>query len=535
MSVRQAVLSKADCEHFLEHGYVIVHEVAAPDVLAAAVRALEADAGSPAAAEAIAACVTDRVHGAIGDLFGPDHPFVQARGGHDMMRPHQPEGEWPTPAAHVDDAYPTIMPNGWAVGSFLFLTPVKSRGGAFICFPDSPWRYRQQLAAGHLRAKDVAPMPEHSGRHMEFLAEPGDLLLFHQLMGHCGSNNVADPVTRHALLARWHPQRRIVPGRKPFEAMSLIEKVNSARYLNHRFDLDLPIPEKPADGRTEARLRAGSGGLGRVMTCAVIHYNGAQLLYADESNPRVIRRMSSNDLINWDDAGVVELDLGVIDSLQLHQYGLDVILGVTSGSQLILFATRDFTSWSLLSRVTGCATATPWFAYAKYPTKIAAGNTVFTVPDSSRDSVVCHWGERWEEAGGWETASVALRAPSGSRIRDVTIAAHFSDSTCAFVIDLQAPEAGEGETLPHYALPLDVAVADESLQRLPWDGPGPPRNIRVFNRARSYWMVTYLVRVKEEEDRLFWGTIDWSESQPTLRPISCAEELDQANCIVGMV
>jgi len=112
----------------------------------------------------------------------------------------------------------------------------------------------------------------------------------------------------------------------------------------------------------------------------------------------------------------------------------------------------------------------------------------------------------------------------------------------------------DGESVPYYVQPKDVAVADESLQPLPWVGAGPPRNIRVFHRARYYWMVTYLARVGDEdrkvrdedrkvrdedsrigEDRLFWGAIDWAEQQPTLRPLSTPQEFDDANCMVGLV
>jgi len=48
-------LSTSDCEHFLKHGYVIVHEVTPPDVIARAVEALEADGESQAATDAVAA------------------------------------------------------------------------------------------------------------------------------------------------------------------------------------------------------------------------------------------------------------------------------------------------------------------------------------------------------------------------------------------------------------------------------------------------------------------------------------------------
>lgn len=153
--------------------------------------------------------------------------------------------------------------------------------------------------------------------------------------------------------------------------------------------------------------------------------------------------------------------------------------------------------------------------------------------------MVFRWGEHWEEVAVWDAESVAVRAPSGARIVDVTIAEYFYDSSCAFVIDLL--EDGEGETRPHYVQPKDVTVADETLQPLPWIVAGPPRNIRVFHRARYYWMVTYLARGDDEDrpdddgDCLFWGAIDWAEPQPTLRPLSTPAEFDDASCVVGLV
>ena len=58
--------------------------------------------------------------------------------------------------------------------------------------------------------------------------------------------------------------------------------------------------------------------------------------------------------------------------------------------------------------------------------------------------------------------------------------------------------------------------------------------IRVLNRARYYWIVTYVVRVGDE-DRLIWSAIDWAEPRPVLRPFDTPEEVDEANCMVSLV
>ena len=58
--------------------------------------------------------------------------------------------------AHCDDAYGTLMAQGWALGSFIFLTPVESRGGAFIVYPGSYLRYREADCDALATAKAIA-------------------------------------------------------------------------------------------------------------------------------------------------------------------------------------------------------------------------------------------------------------------------------------------------------------------------------------------------------------------------------------------
>ena len=128
-----------------------------------------------------------------------------------MARPHQPDINWGAPTAHVDDSYPTLMPNGWAIGTFIFLTKVRSHGGAFIYYSGSPLRYRQGMAQSYHSIKEVAAASQYSGPFKEFLAEPGDVLFFHHLMGHTGSDNISDATTRHALLTRWRANSVVAP------------------------------------------------------------------------------------------------------------------------------------------------------------------------------------------------------------------------------------------------------------------------------------------------------------------------------------
>ena len=193
MNGNGTVLSAADHEHFLEHGYVVVANAVSPETISAVLPELEEDNDKGRDLPGIRACASERLIAAVAELFGPGNEPVRKTSGRDMVRPYEPEAHWGGLTAHVDDAYPTLMPNGWAIGCFLFLTRVRSRGGAFIFFPGSPWRNRGLMEENWQAAKDAVALPENSGPPREFLAEPGDAILFHHLMGHCGSPNVSDP------------------------------------------------------------------------------------------------------------------------------------------------------------------------------------------------------------------------------------------------------------------------------------------------------------------------------------------------------
>jgi len=528
------VLTAADHEHFIEHGYVVLRGVVPASIAAAAVAALEDDDCDPTRrADVVAACTTDRMLDAIAELFGNDYTLTRRREGSDLARVHQPGAAWPEPRAHVDDSYPTIMPGGWAVGSFTFLTQVQTHGGAFICFPGSYRRFRQLMARSCECIKGAAQVPENSGPYLEFLAELGDVLLFHHLAGHTGSDNIVDPVTRHALLNRWHPEERIVPGDRAFDEMTTIEKVNSARYQAHRLHQTVPpTPSHTAGNNTDAILADGIAPWRTVLSCAILHFDGHLYLYHCSDGSRQIHRAVSSDGISWQIETPLDLNTGEIRTLHFHQYGLDAILGVTSlDGGVQLFASVDMDHWRPLSVIPGAYTATPWFVYAQYPSKIAGGQALYVVPQNDNSHVVCRWGEQWEAAEQWTTSSTALRAPAGQQINDLTIAAHFGDSSCTFVVDLAD---GSGNTLPCYAQPEDVAVADGGLQPLPYECASAPRNLRILHRARRYWLVTYL-RATAGNDRLFWGCIDWSHEQPTVHELATEAKLHEARCIVGFV
>jgi hypothetical protein len=531
MEKSDTILSPADHEHFLSQGYVVVKGAVPSQVIARAVMALEAEESDPDFDPA-AACITDAVHQALAELFGPEIPFAVKGSGQDLARPYTHDAAWSMLPAHVDDAYPTSMPNDWAIGTFIFLTQVQSRGGAFVYYPGSPLRYRQGMAQSCHAIKQIAAAPQYSGLGEEFLAEPGDVLLFQHLMGHTGSDNVTDAQTRHALLNRWISQKRIVPGGKPLARMSTIEKANSARYLEHRFKVDLGVCNTPGDKASAAVLSKGWdwGGLGRIRSYALLHFNGqAQVLAVSEADPAHLRRWQSDDLIHWHEVESPNLANDAVQALYVHQYGFAAILAVTyKNGSAQLYSSLDFTRWQPVAQLEGCRTVTPWYVYANYPSKIAAEQALFHVRQDDPARVICRWGPDWPDAAGGSNQSIAAHARG--RIEDLVVAARHSDRQCALVADVVY--GTHKPTRLHYSMPQDVAVAEGTMKPLACEGIDSPCRMRIFSRGPSFWLVTFL---GGEQDRLFWGYIDWEKPQPTLQPLTDAAGLDQAKSIVGMI
>lgn len=112
-------------------------------------------------------------------------------------------------------------------------------------------------------------------------------------MGHAGSENVADPRTRHALLSRWHPRARIVPGDKPLSVMTTIEKANSLRHQRERFGATFQTPD---DQMGQGLVRPGN-----LIAQTLLHVRGeTHLLCVDDLQPHVIQHARSRDLAHWE-------------------------------------------------------------------------------------------------------------------------------------------------------------------------------------------------------------------------------------------
>jgi hypothetical protein len=265
----------------------------------------------------------------------------------------------------------------------------------------------------------------------------------------------------------------------------------------------------------------------------MLHFDSrVNILFVDDSDPSRIRHVFSEDFVTWNEAEPVDIQVGPVQSLQFHHYELNVILTVCNKSKTLLFRSDDFKNWEKFSTLESASCAAPFFIYPEYPSKVAGGQSVYRVLPGQPSEILCNWEDKWEDISDTSPSSVAVRLPEGRAIRDISLAAKFADSTCAFVLDVEK-EQSDSETEPWLVQPKDIAVADEEAEPLLHDCPTPPRFLRVLNRGRNYWLVTF-VRQQDKQDRVFWGTIDWQET-PTLREIRTAEELEQALCVVGFI
>lgn len=538
---RQPVLSPADHAFFIEHGYLILKNVVPDEVITRAVATLEQGTfeGEPGAANYRAvratdvdACVTDTILDAIGEIFGPDYPYERRRHASDMPRPYEPDKPWWHQTVHVDDDFPSLMPGTWAVSTFIFLTPLTSHGGAFLYAPDSPRRFRALLSDNPEWLLFYEARPEAAGEAVEYLAEPGDVLFFHHLMAHAGSRNVSDPRTRHALLARWHPRQRIVPGFKPFEEMATIEKANSARYLHALSGASGALPGLPVEAAADA-LRAGLGLPGGIAAFASMRYEGeTHVFYASGGADGAIRHVRSRDWAAWEEGTPVEGIEGPVGALSLLRQGLRILLfAVTTGPvpHTTILNSPDLRTWTSIATLDGMLSASG-HATTDYGSKKARGNVVVSVPAADQGVVQAHWGADWDQAGDWTGALRIGVAPEGATIVDAFVRPTLGEVEFALMADV----LHDGVCRPYYVRSGDSLDYADPLRPLPYTAPAPPRQVRLYTRARYYWLVTY-TRRQAGEERLFWGSIDWEREEPILEEITSVAELREALAVVGII
>ncbi|HXT71705.1 MAG TPA: phytanoyl-CoA dioxygenase family protein [Vicinamibacterales bacterium] len=531
------VLSPADHEHFIAHGFLVLKRAVGPDVVAAALEKLALPAPDTSSPE-VEACCSETVAAAVAELAGPRYVLRHRFSDH-HPRAYDPDAVWRFQQIHLDDDYPTLAPSDWVVSSFTFLTPVRPRGGALVYIDGSHRFYRTLMSETLDRFAPNADLTGLGGEGTELLAEPGDVLVVHHLLGHCGTNNVADPEhVRQVLLFRWYPDRRVAPGHKPFDDMSTIEKSLSNRYLAERFGIRFRFPEVAAGAAHT--LRDGFAGEAGIVGQAALHIRGAsRLLAIDRADPRRLRHLVSQDLVSWrpvedvDDAAGLDLSGGPLAGLNALQAGDRTFLCATredAGSTLLL-ASDDLARWERLAEFPDSRGGQVHFNGLGDATRVAWGWVVYLVAGDG-SGVSCRWSGPLGDGRSWNATDPFLIAPADMEVHDIHLASIATEEHFGVVVDV-APAGEPGAAVPWAAITEDAGRMTGTLVPLRWSSPTPPRRIRPFARANYYWLVTY-IREQGGRDRLFWGELDWRREPLEVVEIEGPDAMRAAVVTVGM-
>lgn len=516
----KTVLRPRDHRDFLKNGFIVLKGAVPKKAAAAAAAFIEARLAKRRADDAsllfvagpeIDACATKTALAAVAELFG-EEVSPPPRGSRALAVPRRPRpgATWSAPFAHTDVDYPAIMPEQWAVTMFVFLTRVGSKEGAFISFAGSANRNRLLAATTPGALKALEGLPRYSGSHAELRAEPGDVLLYHHLLGHCGSENVAGAVTRHALKRGFHPRARLAPGAKPFARMSTIEKANSPRYLAALLGEKYPSPRTEPAARVSRALREGDALSADCAAHAVLRFDGRTWrFHADKRDRSVIRISSTASWSQWKEEGRLDLGPGTAHAIHVFHQGPEVVLfaGVAGGTVRV-FKTPDLKTWSEAEPAPDLRAASGHFLGA-YGTGADALVRV-GVSASRPGEILCR-----------ETPVAEL--PRGVAARDAFMAPVLSEVSFALVVEatrLLYSLSPDGAAFPGPFTPLGSAES-------------APRQLRVYARARNYWLATYLA-ARGGRDRMLWGFIDWERAPARLEPITTAAALNAALEIVGL-
>ena len=541
------VLTDEDHRHFIEHGYVVLKGAVPEDLRRAAIQVLEQSnfEGSPGAGDykpvrdpALDACLTPDLVRAVEEIAGGACPAISPP--HDRPRPYSPETPWRNHGPHVDQNDPSPVPTFYDLGMFIFLTPVRERGGAFQYAHGSPRRLRslitqyptESLVTANLQADLVGDVEE-------FLADAGDVILFQHMMVHCGSDNVTDPTCRRALEVRFALPEPIRPGDKPFDQMSTLEKANSPSYLAATFDTQMVLPRLRQRPGADQALGDGFGGDGGLLAQVATREDGwTSLYYVEETAPSNIRRIRSRDWITWEDAPPIVPPIdGRILSLQAEHRRLATLTVATDRGSVVL-ESQDHQRWSVAARADGLRLARPRFVLLDMADDHARSDVAFHVDTAAAPNEVRYrfrTDERQEWAQGlagfeqWPHEGVAYRAEPGTQIDNVIVMPTTDLARYALVADVDRGQGPRAE-----AATSSVTDRFDRLEPLTFPEGTPARQVRPFEIGKDLWLATYL-RDHDDDARACWARVDWRDSQPRLTRLDTVAALRDCLYDVGLL
>jgi hypothetical protein len=361
--------------------------------------------------------VTEHLLSIVDELQGADYP-VSGFSCSNMPRAQSPEGLWYV-NPHMDLINPTIVPDGWVIGAFVFLTKIHPRGGAFMYGPGSTARIRARMAATSGEAGWGSTKSEvFAGTVVECIADPGDVILFQHTMLHSFSPNISDPTTRQALRVSFHVPKRVDPGDKPLDAYSTIEQANFMSWLHRHEPAAFPlitVGESPTLDGIDA------------VAHDFIKVDGVTYLYSvSAAQPSVVQRRATSDFQTWETLESLHLVDDPIRAIHLeHRFmpTLTLVCDAPSGSWTRVFsASDDLRLWRQSSGMPNMTMSRPHFVQEEqvgpFHAKQASASLIFDVHDDRPGNVYWRSGGNREEFTCWRNMGLAFEGAPG-RITDV--------------------------------------------------------------------------------------------------------------------
>ena len=518
------MLRPEDHDRFLKDGFLHLPGLLSPDLVESLLSSLT-DASSvdcpsrSSTKEALEASVTPELLEAVGDLFAP-MKFKVGWGPVHKPRVFEPGVLWGMPG-HIDNHYPTIMPVRTIVSAIIFLTAVRSRGGAFCVYPGSHRTNRELMIQGY--GEFLAERWDKPTGMVELPAAPGDVVLFHYLLGHSASRNVADPVTRQALVVRFHQEPTGTPTLPISDVESTLGKASSTKaMLPSGAARPVATPEPPTDSDvvTHVVLRLGGS----------VHY-----LWVDASDTTVVRHHRSEDLREWcEEMPLLVPGKGGINALSLSTSPTGRLLAVSRADGTYLMKSGRELQWDYMISLPLEARPVALFWASRFATRRLAETILYWADNrpSPGGPALVHAvsAPRWEELelDKRKMTSVAQRHDLAI-IREIIIEPTISNVHYALV--LEGSLAG-GERAILASQSSEVSNFND-FHPLQYDGTTVPTSLRVYDRAADYWLVSYL-RVVAGSRLPRWGAIDWTDQGPVLREITSVTDLSSAYRRIGL-
>jgi hypothetical protein len=519
------VLTSEDHVRFLRDGYVFLPHAVSKDIVSNAVRGFEdapkGEAGRARRREAAHSCISETLLRAVRELHGPCYPVALDDVAPTYIPRIRTADALHHPSPHMDMIHPTFVPDFWAVGAFVFLSPVRHLGGAFLYSPGSPNRLRAWMATNSGESGWGVTKDERiAGVVEECLADAGDVIVFQHPILHSGSENILGETTRHALRFSFPVSPRLTTKDKSIEQMSTIEKANSIDYLHAHHSAAF------------ARLTVGENvdfslGFGPVLAHDTLKFGGSvHRFWVSPDNPSIVQSAVSSDFVNWHQQQPLNLTYDRIIGLHLeHRFNptLTLVCRKTDGETWSrVYESANLDDWRQIIGAPAWTLSRPHFlqnaSEGPFMSKRASGSMFYFVTDEELSLVRWRCGGSRYEASAWREQGIACRArgvvtdlwcrPGPAMYRHVLVAdidgvAHFTETSFQ-----------DEYELPFRAFRLKAGV---------------PSQLRCFERAQGYWLVTY-----RRDKRVYWGEVDWTFSPGEIREYESEDELRSGLATVGL-